>query len=747
MKIFISLMFMMVSLQVAAINVTTPIRTTHIGPNLNKNYDAEESAVAFNLQDNEYLIVFEGTDSITGTGASIQTAVEIYAQRINASTNATIGSLIKVSAMGPSGDTKYDARKPDIAYNPQTNEYMVVWYGDTNSVSGANTVEGEFEIWGRRINASNGQFIGAQFKISDMGPTANRSYDAIDPAIAYNEINNNFMVVWRGEDGSLSNAIGEFEIYGQQLNANGNQIGVNDFKISSMGADGQPIYDAYSPAIAYNKTNNEFMVVWYGDNNTNGHVSGEFEIYGQRLNASSGSEVGVNDFQISETGVPGFITRSAQFPSVAWNSIDNQYLVVWSADPATGIYVGNEFEIFGQALAANGSEIGGDDFAISHIGPTGNNNYDAFRPSVQYLNQSQEYLVAYRADTDVDGEFEIFMQRLDAKTQVRLGQTSQRLSHAGPDGLLTFDARRVDLGYNSNNGEALVIWEQEDDNSSQVLGELEIYTSTVKPSDFTIDYTASGSWFDTNRSGEGYILEMLPNNGVLMMWFTYLPNQAEQAWLIGTGTYKDNRIILENVKITSGGVFGPTFDPAAVQRQVWGDISFEFDGCNSGTINYNALSSSYGDGNHVTTRLTNLSGASCTTHAQSTDVLDGISGAWYDPTHDGEGWFLEYLGSNNVLMYWFSYDNLGNQKWMLDVGTIDANNLITFANMSQKNGTFFGENFNPANVNNINWGTMQMQINDCNSLSVSYNSPIGIYGQGALNASKIVGIDQIVCGL
>jgi hypothetical protein len=727
--------------------VTTPIRTTHVGPELNKNYDAEESAVAFNSQNNEYLIVFEGTDSIIDTGTSIQTAVEIYAQRINASTNVPESALIKISTMGPSGDTKYDARKPDVAYNPQSNEYMVVWYGDTNSISGANTVEGEFEIWGRRINASNGQSIGAQFKISDMGPTANRSYDAIDPVIAYNEINNNFMVVWRGEEGILSNAIGEFEIYGQQLNASGGQIGVNDFKISNMGTDGQPIFDAYSPAIAYNKTNNEFMVVWYGDNNTNGHVSGEFEIYGQRLNASSGAEVGVNDFQISETGVPGFVTRSAQFPSVAWNSIDNQYLVVWSADPATGIYVGNEFEIFGQTLAANGNEIGEDDFPISHIGPAGNNNFDAFRPNIKYLKQSQEYLVAYRADTDVDGEFEIFMQRLDAKTQIRLGQTSQRLSHAGTDGLLTYDARRVDLGYNSNTGEALIIWEQEDDNSSQVLGELEIYASTMSPSDFTIDYTTSGSWFDTNRNGEGYILEMLPNNGVLMMWFTYLPNQAEQAWLIGTGTYSKNRIILENVQITSGGVFGPAFDPTAVQRQVWGDISFEFDGCNSGVINYNAQSSSYGDGDHVTTRLTSLSGANCATHNASTDVLDGISGAWYDPTHDGEGWFLEYLGNNNVLMYWFSYDNLGNQKWMLDVGTIDANNLITFANMSQKNGTFFGDNFNSGNVNNVDWGTMQMQINDCNSLSVSYDSIIGIYGQGALNASKIVGIDQIECGL
>ena len=747
MKNFILLQLIIMSFNATALSVSNPARLTHVGPDSNKDYDAEESAVAFNSQNNEYLIVFEGTETLVGIGANTATAIEIYAQRIDAITNTEKSGLIRISIMGSEGNAKFDARKPDVVYNPQNNEYMIVWYGDTNSVSGANTVEGEFEIWGRRLNASTGQLIGDQFKISDMGPTGNRSYDAIDPVIAYNEIDNNYMVVWRGEEGTTSNAIGEFEIYGQQLSASGSEIGVNDFRISDMGSNGNPNFDAYSPAITYNKASNEFMVVWYGDNNINGHVSGEFEIYGQRLNASTGVELGVNDFQISETGTAGLITRAAQFPSVAWSSDDNQYLVVWSADPATGIYVGNEFEIFGQILSSNGSEVGDDDFAISHIGPKGNNNYDAFRPKVEYLKQSQQYVVAYRADTEVDGEFEIFFQRLDAKTQIRLGQTSQRLSHAGADGVITFDARRVDLGYNTNTGEAIVVWEQEDANASQVLGELEIYASSMQFSDFTLDYTQSGSWYDVSRSGEGYILEMLPNNGVLMMWFTYLPNQAEQAWLIGTGTHSGNHIILENVQITSGGVFGPAFDPASVQRQIWGDISFEFDGCNGGIINYNALSSSYGDGDHVTTRLTGLSGANCTTHAQSTDVLDGISGAWYDPTHDGEGWFLEYLGNNNVLMYWFSYDNLGNQKWMLDVGTIDANNLITFANMSQKSGTFFGDNFNPDNVNNINWGTMQMQINNCNSISVSYDSPIGIYGQGVLNASKIIGIDQIECQL
>jgi len=646
--------------------------------------------------------------------------------------------------MGSEGNASYDARNPCVAYNSSSNEFLVVWYGDTN-IGG--TIEGEFEIWGQRIDASTNQLIGTQFRISDMGPTANRSYDAIDPVVSYNSNDNNYLVVWRGEDGNLVNAIGEFEIYGQQLNAAGQEIGADDFRISDMGSNNTAQYDAYSPAISYNATNNEFMVVWYGDDNTQGHVSGEFEIYGQRINANTGAQVGTNDFLISETGVPGFITRSATFPDVSWNSKLNQYLVAWSADPATGAYVGNEFEIFGQVLSSSGTEIGDNDFAISDMGPIGNNNFDAFKPVVEYVSQSNQYVVAFRGDDTVDGEFEIYAQRLDATNLIRIGMKSERLSHAGPDNSILYDARRAAIAHNSNTGDVGIIWEQENEDSTQTLGEFEIFSSTMAATTFNINNTMTGSWYDVNRDGEGYILEVLPNNTVLMVWFTYLPNQAEQAWLIGTGTLSNNRITFKDVQITSGGVFGPNFNPNLVQKSVWGDVSIEFDNCNSGTINYNSKFKSYADGDHSVTRLTSDDGLSCGNPSQSADPLQAITGTWYDPSHDGEGWLLEYLGNNSVLLYWFTYDDLGNQKWLLSVGSVDANNVMTFDSSTMTNGTFFGDGFNTNNVNKFEWGTIQMIVNDCNSITVNYDSPLAIYNQGMLNAQRLTSIDGIECQL
>jgi hypothetical protein len=52
-----------------------------------------------------------------------------------------------------------------------------------------------------------------------------------------------------------------------------------------MGRDNT--YDAYSPAVAYNSTGDEYLVVWHGDDNTPPLVQGEFEVFGQRLASGS----------------------------------------------------------------------------------------------------------------------------------------------------------------------------------------------------------------------------------------------------------------------------------------------------------------------------------------------------------------------------------------------------------------------------------------------------------------------------
>src|SRR5262245_10111378 len=157
----------------------------------------------------------------------------------------------------------------------------------------------EVEIHGQRLNAATGAEVGANdFRISDMGPDGDGRFSAIEAAVAYNSTDNEYLVVWGASDPTVE----ENEIFGQRLDAaTGTEVGTNDFRISDMGPDGDPNFDGSTPAVAYNPTNNEYLVTWYGNDNISPGL-GELEIYGQRLNAATGAELGANDFRISNMG-------------------------------------------------------------------------------------------------------------------------------------------------------------------------------------------------------------------------------------------------------------------------------------------------------------------------------------------------------------------------------------------------------------------------------------------------------------
>jgi hypothetical protein len=128
-------------------------------------------------------------------------------------------------------------------------------------------------------------------------------------------------------------------------------VGDNDFRISDMGPDGDTNYGADEPAVAYNGVNNEYLVVWHGDDNTAPLVVNESEIHGQRLDAATGAQIGANDFRLSDMGPDGNTSFGAVSAAVAYNRVNNEYLVVWSGDDNTAPLVNDEFEIFGQRFS------------------------------------------------------------------------------------------------------------------------------------------------------------------------------------------------------------------------------------------------------------------------------------------------------------------------------------------------------------------------------------------------------------
>ncbi len=423
-----------------------------MGPYLNPNYDALTPSIAYNSTNNQYLVVWSGSDDIVGE-------YEIWGQRVNAKNGAQIGADFQISFIGTVDDPDNDAEDPAVAYNSANNEYLVVWSGD-------HYADGDFEIFARRVNAETGALVGSMVRVSVMGSGTDPDYDALDPAVTYNSANNQYLVIWEGDDDTAPLVNNEYEIWGKRLNASAEWVDADNIRLSEMQGSGDADYDAYNPAIAYNTTYNEYMVVWYGDKDLYNTANEEYEIWGQRLNASLG-RMGASGFRISDIGPDDDPNYDAFDPAITYNSANNQYLVVWEADNLTD----NLFDIFGQRLEANGVGIGTNDFYISNPGVGPNGNYNAYNPAATYDRVNNEYFVVWQDDEIGSGEVEIWGQRLNASNGASI-DIDTRLSDMGADGDASFDAQTPAVTYSSvNNNQFLIVWSG--DNSTD--GEFEIW--------------------------------------------------------------------------------------------------------------------------------------------------------------------------------------------------------------------------------------------------------------------------------
>jgi hypothetical protein len=58
---------------------------------------------------------------------------------------------MRLSDMGPDGDTSYYVARPDLGFNPNAGELFAVWHGNDNT---GTLVTDEREIFGQRLGAS-----------------------------------------------------------------------------------------------------------------------------------------------------------------------------------------------------------------------------------------------------------------------------------------------------------------------------------------------------------------------------------------------------------------------------------------------------------------------------------------------------------------------------------------------------------------------------------------------------------------
>lgn len=125
-----------------------------------------------------------------------------------------------------------------------------------------------------------------------------------------------------------------------------------------------------------------------------------------------------------------------------------------------------------------------------------------------------------------------------------------------------------------------------------------------------------------------------------------------------------------------------------------------------------------------------------------------VSGSWYDPARDGEGIVLQYLPNGKALVTWFTYPPAGesaDQAWLIaDLGVIEGSK-IRFPVVYRPQGGVFGDTFDTTRIQNVAWGTMELEFRDCNFLTMRYTGPAA-FGSGERNMTRLTSLDQLNCG-
>lgn len=263
----------------------------------------------------------------------------------------------------------------------------------------------------------------------------------------------------------------------------------------------------------------------------------------------------------------------------------------------------------------------------------------------------------------------------------------------------------------------------------------------------------SGTWYTRERSGEGFTLQILDTGAALAVWFTFPPagSPAAQAWIMAQdGVIEGDRIRFASSYTTRGPRFGAQFDPARLERISWGSIEFRFLDCNRGEVRY-AGPEGWGSGVREVVRLTAHAELECTGKkrlgASGTRSLAGLkqrSGLWFDPVHNGEGWKVEELPDGRAQVFWFTYDEQGEQAWTIGVAPRSGERLEVTENFRPL-GTRFGAGFEPASVRLEPWGRFTLAFDSCDRASLQYESALPAFGAGTLRPVRLTRLAGSAC--
>ncbi len=275
---------------------------------------------------------------------------------------------------------------------------------------------GRGDLRGQRI-AANGSKIGAPFTVSDNPYTQARPTIAVARTAPQPVV----LAAWEDYRAEIPG------IYAQRLDANALKVGLHIGLTPLDGLQARPV-------IAYSATSDRYLVAWY-----------HLDAGGARIMAYTVRGDGALAWR------PFTVAAGIQTPdlalAVAWDALNNRFLVVWDdIAPATA----DDFNIYGQIVTLDGDLVG-DKFAISSAPG------QQHAPVVAFSPELERYLVVFEG-------VDTFYQMTNLYGQLVATDGAPLLTDVNTNFLLTMPgaarmARYPDVAYDAASHTFLAVWQ------------------------------------------------------------------------------------------------------------------------------------------------------------------------------------------------------------------------------------------------------------------------------------------------
>jgi len=236
-----------------------------------------------------------------------------------------------------------------------------------------------------------------------------QSNNQLSPAVAAGS--SGYLVAWAHETSTTNH-----DIYFRRLGGDGLPLGSPAGLATGVQFEG-------NPAVAYNPTDNEYLVVW-----EHAFSASDHDIYARRISGNGAPLDGT--FIVVNSGT------NESNPVVTFNQETGQYLVVYEYQAA-----GGNRDIYARRVDGDGTLPGS-------IIPVATGSTDQSAPAT---SAGGNYLVVWQVAHPTSGEYDIYGRRVDAYGSLSGGSIAISTWQ--------YDQLKPRLAFNAAAGEWLVVWE------------------------------------------------------------------------------------------------------------------------------------------------------------------------------------------------------------------------------------------------------------------------------------------------